>query len=87
MASRKRIEKRLETSRERLDLYYRMEAQMLADPVQSYTIGSRSLSKYGMSLADLRNAISELEEEIAELEAELSGFGRRAGRAIVIKDW
>lgn len=83
----KRLIERREVVQARLDAYLKLEAEMLADPVQSYTIGSRSLSKHNMSLADLRDAIKELEEELEELDSQINDAGRRAGRAVVIKDW
>lgn len=53
--------------------------------VQSYTIGSRSLSK--LDIAKIKEEIKYHEKEISGLEAELSGGRRRKAVGIVPRDW
>lgn len=72
MSKEKYIEE-LNQKKERLSLYLKMEADMLTGSAQSYSLGSRSKSKFGMSLTELRTAINELEEEIGKLEDLISG--------------
>ncbi len=60
----------------RLQLYKDMEEKMLSGGAQSYNIGNRSLTRYGLSLADVQKKISELEEEI---NAEENGASRWSG--------
>lgn len=62
--------------KERLNSYYEAEIAILTS--QSYTIGSRTLTR--ANLAEVRNAIRELEAEIRKLE---SGT-RRAKRVIPV---
>lgn len=81
------IIEKLETDRERLKLYRAKEKQMLEDSVQSYTIGSRSLRKYDMDLANIRSAIKELESEIDQLESQLDGSNARKAVGVIPRDW
>jgi hypothetical protein len=60
-------------TKERLGLYYQAEASVLSG--QSYTIGSRSLTR--ANLAEIRKAIFDLEKRVKELE---SGGKRKAYR-------
>ncbi len=53
--------------------------------VQSYTIGSRSLSK--LDIAKIMEEIKYHEKEIGGLEAELRGGRRRKAVGIVPRDW
>ncbi len=53
--------------------------------VQSYSIGSRSLSKH--DLAKIREEIAEHEKAISELTAALNGKSRRRAVGIVPRDW
>ena len=53
--------------------------------VQSYSIGSRSLTKH--DLAKIREEIAEHEKAISELSAALSGRRRRKAVGIVPRDW
>lgn len=72
-----RIEKlkvQLEAKKRRLDLYLAAEETILSG-AQSYTIGSRTLTRADIDA--IRKVISGLENEIASMEAELNGAGRR----------
>ena len=53
--------------------------------VQSYSIGSRSLTKH--DLEKIRKEIAEHDKAIAELTASLNGRGRRRAVGIVPRDW
>jgi hypothetical protein len=53
--------------------------------VQSYSIGSRSLTKH--DLEKIRSEIAEHDKAIAELTAALNGRGRRRAVGIVPRDW
>ena len=53
--------------------------------VQSYSIGSRSLTKH--DLEKIRAEIAEHDKAISELSAVLSGRGRRKAVGIVPRDW
>ena len=53
--------------------------------VQSYTIGSRSLTKH--DLEKIRSEIAGHDKAISELTAVLNGRGRRRAVGIVPRDW
>ena len=53
--------------------------------VQSYSIGSRSLTKH--DLQKIRQEIVEHEKAISELSAALKGRSRRRAVGIVPRDW
>lgn len=53
--------------------------------VQSYSIGSRSLTKH--DLEKIRAEIAEHDKSISELTAALNGRGRRRAVGIVPRDW
>ena len=53
--------------------------------VQSYSIGSRSLTKH--DLEKIRAEIAGHDKAIAELTAALNGRGRRRAVGIVPRDW
>ena len=69
--------------RRRLALYKDMEANILTGEAQSYNVGNRSLTRYGVSLAEVRKTIKELEQEI---NAELCGNARWSGNMFPIDD-
>ena len=73
MSNKEKYRAELEIKQTRLNLYYKQEEKMLTDGVQSYGVGSRSLTRYNTDLAQIREAINKLEEEIEELEGLLSG--------------
>lgn len=53
--------------------------------VQSYSIGSRSLTKF--DLQDILDQIAEHDKKAAELEALLNGGKRRKAVGVVPRDW
>ena len=69
--------------RRRLELYKDMETKMLSGEAQSYNVGNRQLSRYGISLSDVQKKISELEEAIY---AEEHGTDRWHGNLYPIDD-
>ena len=85
--TKKQIERRLKRIEERLEYYYEKEKALLTnDGVQSYTIGSRSVSRYQYS-SDIKRQIEELEDERDELENLLKGIRPRKAVGIVPRDW
>lgn len=58
---------------------------LLEGQVQSYTIGSRNLTKF--DLPELWETITELEKEVDELEAAVSGKKRRKAVGVIPRDW
>lgn len=83
---RERIKAELEEKRERRRAYIEREKTMLTGGVQSYSIGSRNLSRYNTELAQIRAAIKELEAEIKELEAKLDELPTRKRVGLVFRD-
>lgn len=81
--NKEKLKAELEQKEARLNLYYKREEKMLTDGVQSYGVGSRSLTRYNTDLAQVRDAISKLEEEIKELEGLISGNKSRKCRAVI----
>lgn len=69
--------------RRRLALYKDMESNILTGAAQSYNVGNRTLSRYGVSLSDVRAMIKELEEAI---NAEINGSARWCGNMFPIDD-
>jgi len=77
---KKRLQERIKKYKTRLDLYYKAEEAIL-DGAQSYTIGSRNLTR--ANLAEIRKMITELEKSLDEMETQLnSGYRRKCVRAI-----
>ena len=58
MATKAEITTTLKSKRERLTLYLKREAEMLDGGVQSYGLGTRSVTRYNTDLAQIRAAIS-----------------------------
>jgi hypothetical protein len=85
--TRKQIKRRLERIEERLEFYYEKEKEILTKSgVASYTIGSRSVSRYQYS-ADIKRNIEELENQRDELENLLNGHRPRKAVAVLPRDW
>lgn len=85
--TRAQIIRRLEKINERLESYYAKEKEMLAaDGIQSYTIGSRTVSRYQYS-NNIKEQIGRLEDERDELENLLNGISPRKAMAAVPRDW
>lgn len=85
--TRKQIKRRLERIEERLEFYYEKEKEILTKSgIASYTIGSRSVSRYQYS-ADIKRNIEELENQRDELENLLNGHRPRKAVAVLPRDW
>lgn len=69
------IEQRLTRCRNRLEIYYQAEESILGG-AQSYSVGSRSLTR--ANLSEITARIRELEKEKSNLENMLNGRGRIA---------
>ena len=84
MASKETIQKRLDMRKNALEATEAAYLALLTGQVQSYTIGSRNLTR--LNLSELKETISTLEKEIDELEAVLRGGSRRKAVGVVIRD-
>jgi hypothetical protein len=73
--TRQELEARRTRYKARLEMYYQAEEQILGG-AQSYSLGSRSLTR--ANLSEIRNAIKGLEKEIENLDSVLNGRGRVA---------
>lgn len=67
-----RLKQRIERVRKELDMYYEAEIQVLS--AQSYSVGSRSLTR--ANLAEIRAAIKEYENLLENLENQSNGRGK-----------
>lgn len=85
MTKRERYQAEIEKKQLRLELYYKQEEKMLTDGVQSYGVGSRSLTRYNTDLAQIRDTISKLEEEIEELKGLISGNKSRKVKSVIFR--
>ncbi len=83
MNKKEKYQVELERKQARLDLYYKQEEKIMTGGVQSYGVGSRSLTRYNTDLAQVRDTISKLEAEIEELEGLIAGNKPRKCRAII----
>lgn len=84
MASVTVVRRRFERNVERLEAYYEAERAIL-DGAQSYTIGTRSLTR--ADLGKIQNMIATLETRVAEDEATLAGGARRKSVGVYLRDW
>ena len=81
------ITKKIEIKKQRLELYYKREAEMLDRGVQSYGMGTRNLARYNTDLNSIQEEIRTLENEIENLGGMLNGKSRRKAVGVVIRDW
>lgn len=84
MATTTTLIRRRERLQLRLDQYLAAE-QAILEGAQSYTIGSRSLSR--ADLGTIEEMIETLETKLDSLDGELSGRGRYASVAAIPRDW
>lgn len=85
--TKSQIERKLKKTNERLEYYYEKEKALLTESgVQSYTIGSQTVSRYQYS-ANILSQIEKLEKERDSLEDLLAGSSRRKSVAVVPRDW
>ena len=85
MLSKAELTARLEFHKAARDAAQSAYIALLNGQVQSYSIGSRNLTKF--DLPKLRDEIEYNQKEIAGLTAELRGKGRRRAVGIVPRDW
>lgn len=85
MASKEELRARLEFRKGALTVARAAYIALLDGQVQSYSIGSRNLTKF--DLPKLRDEIETLEKEVDELEAVLAGGKRRKAVGVVPRDW
>jgi len=76
------ISERLAKAKERLSAYYEAELAVLSG--QSYSIGSRTLTR--ANLAWIRTQIDSLENQVEELTSQSEGKGRRCAFRITPRD-
>lgn len=87
MLTREQAKRKLDRINARLEMYYEKENAMLSDNgVQSYTIGSRTVSRYQYS-ANIKEQIEQLENKRDELENLLAGRKPRKVLGVVPRDW
>ena len=85
--NRTQVERKLAKVTERLEYYYEKEKALLSnDGVQSYTIGSRSVTRYQYS-SNIMKQIEELEKQRDELENLLDSKKPRKSVGVVLRDW
>lgn len=83
---RQRITEKLEFDKEILGLLREAYKALITGQVQSYTIGTRSLTR--LNLPDLKNEIREIETEIDGLEEQLNGSGKaRKAVGVIPRDF
>ena len=85
MASKTELQARLEFRKNALNAARTAYVALLEGQAQSYSIGSRNLTKF--DLPKLKEEITSLEKEVDGLEAVLSGGKRRKAVGVVPRDW
>lgn len=85
MASKTVILKRLEIKTAQLEEAYKAYTELLSGRVKSYTIGSRSLTRFDLS--QLEETIDNLENEIDSLEEQLRSGKKRKAIGVVPRDF
>lgn len=78
------IQHRLEVRWDALNKLYDAYNTLISGQVQSYSIGSRSLTKF--DITKLREEIKQLEMEIDQLEGMLEGGSRRKAVRVIPRD-
>ena len=85
MASIVELRSRLEFRRKALSEAQEAYLEILKGRAQSYTIGSRNITKH--NLDELWTIIKDMEKEVDNLEAALCGGARRKSVGVVLRDW
>ena len=85
MASKTELADRLQFHKTAMDAAQTAYIALLNGQVQSYSIGSRNLTK--LDLGRLREEIVYHQKEIDGLTAELNGKKRRRAVGVVPRDW
>lgn len=85
--TKEQIKRKLDRINERIEYYYEKEKSILTNEgIQSYSIGSRSVTRYQYS-SNIKKQIEELEKERDKLENLLEGRKPRKAVAVVPRDW
>ena len=79
-----REREKLERKKIRLEMYYKA-AEATVGGAQSYSLGSRNLTR--ANLSEIRKMIDQLEDEIDQLAAKVSGRKPRKAFAVVPRDF
>ncbi len=87
MADRTVIYEKIQITKDRLDLYYKKEREILDGGVQAYGLGTRSVTRYNAALSEVRAAIKALQKELEDLEAQLNGSKARKAVGVIPRDW
>lgn len=85
MVSKKTLQDRIEFRKRTLDEMRSAYLDLIAGRVKSYTIGSRSLTRF--DLKELDDLIKQTEKEIDSLESQLAGGKPRKAVGVVPRDW
>ena len=85
MTSREELRARLDFRKKALEAARAAYVALLEGQAQSYSIGSRNLTKF--DLPKLKEEITSLEKEVDGLTAMLNGGKRRKAAGIVPRDW
>lgn len=84
MENKTLLKMRLERKQTQLEAAYNAYTALLKGSVQSYTIGSRSLTR--LDLPSLEETIVKLEREIDMLEGQIAGRKSRKAFGVVPRD-
>lgn len=84
MASKRMLQTKLEIKTEQLENAYAAYTALLQGGVQSYSIGSRNLTK--LNLKELEDTIEKLEKEVEIIQGELTGNKRRKAFGVIPRD-
>ena len=85
LASKNILIRRLNYKTKQLEQAYTAYEELLKGGVQSYSIGSRNITKF--DLAVLEQTIKKLEAEIDEIECEIEGKKTRKAFGVVPRDY
>jgi len=85
MTSREELRARLDFRKKALEAARAAYVALLEGQAQSYSIGSRNLTKF--DLPKLKEEITSLEKEVDGLTAMLNGGKRRKAAGVVPRDW
>lgn len=85
MADRTELIERFEFRKSALSEARKAYIALLSGQVQSYTIGSRNLTR--LDLDDLKKTIDALEKDVDGLAAVLNGGKRRKAVSVIPRDW
>ena len=69
-----------------LDGYMTAYEDLVAGRITSYSLGTRSITRYAPDLKTLADAIDKLQNQIYEIEAVLNGRAKRATTKLVFTD-